>query len=328
MKKHPPLVSVVIPGFNVGPYLAPALESVLAQTCQDFEVILVDDGSTDDTLDIMRQYAAQDQRLKVFALHSNQGVVTARNVALQEASGQYIAMLDGDDLWTPDALEIRHAAAVSYPEADVIATDFACFTNKLPESSVGQVGLGPRAKQAFASCFASNNPMLIEEPFDLVATTHFAWLGATLVRRTAMSKIGNFAPDFNDYSQDTLLWLRLARNGIFVFSPQITAFYRQRPGSNMAILTAKKPKEQQYLKVLQWIQEKPEFNPHNATICRLTAECHHVCTHYYRHLADTTSAYEHAIRAIKNQPFLWKYWREVIALAVQSFGLFVFHRKS
>ncbi len=317
MKQDTPLVSVVIPCFNVAPYLAAALDCVLAQTFQDFEVILVDDGSTDNTLAIMQAYAARDNRIQVTALHKNQGILAARNTSMKEARGQYVAMLDGDDLWTPDALAARYAIAARFPDADVVATDFAWFTDTLPVKPIGQVGQGPRARLAFASCFTTDEPLLIREPFELMATTHFAWTGATLVRRAAMSAIGNFVPDFTG-PEDTLLWLRLAQRGVFVFSPKITAFYRQRQGSLVATLNLKGPKELQYLKILDWVKSKPEFARHNAVIRRLTAECHHVCNEYYRRVDNGTAAIVQAVRAVQNQPLSRQYWRSLAATGLQN----------
>ena len=137
-----PLVTVVTPCFNVAPFLGATLRSVQTQTLRDFEVILVDDGSTDDTLSIMRQFSSTDARFKVVALERNQGVVAARNVAMAQARGEFIAMLDGDDIWTRDALALRVELVRRYPSADVIATDFAWFEDELPDLPTGRVGLG------------------------------------------------------------------------------------------------------------------------------------------------------------------------------------------
>jgi GT2 family glycosyltransferase len=316
MKNEMPLVTVVTACFNTAPYLQATLRSIQAQTLSDMEVILVDDCSTDTTLAIMREFATQDQRFKVIALQRNQGVVAARNAAMAQARGRYIAMLDGDDLWKPDALAMRVALAERYPTASVIATDFAWFNDELPKLPIGKVGLGPGARKAFTDSFRSNEATLLDEPFDRVASIHFAWTGATLVRRSAMTAIGNFDPTFTG-PEDTLLWLRLAQQGAFVFSPQITAFYRQRAGSLVALLNVKGPKELQYLKVLEWIRKKPEFSPHSAVIRRLTAECHHISAQHYRRSGESSSARKQALGALQNQPLEWRYWRGLAAACLE-----------
>ena len=310
-----PLVTVIVPCFNTALYLAATLKSVQAQTFRDFEVLMVDDGSTDGTLAIMQDFAARNERCKVISLQQNQGIVAARNAALVQACGDYIAMLDGDDIWTPDALAVRVDVAQRHPSANVIATDFAWFENAPPAQPIGRVGLGPRAKRAFAESFATHEPTLLNDPFELVATTHFAWTGATLVRRAAMTAIGNFDPTFKG-PEDTLLWLRLAKQGVFVFVPEVTAFYRQRPGSLVTL--QKGPKELHYLKILDWVRKEPVFAAHANVIHRLLAECHHVCAQHYRRLGDGASACKHALSAIRNQPQVFGYWRELAAASLQA----------
>lgn len=315
MPNQNPLVTVVVPSFNTAPYLLATLKSVAAQIFQDFEVIMVDDGSTDGTLKIMQDFAVRQTHCKVISLKQNQGVVAARNAALAEACGEYIAMLDGDDIWTPDALAVRVEIAQDEPLADVIATDFAWFEDELPKQPIGRIGLGPRAKHAFSKSYATQHPTVLNRPFELVATTHFAWTGATLVRRAAMTAIGNFDAAFKG-PEDTLLWLRLAQRGPFVFAPQLTAFYRQRPGS--LVTQQKGPKELHYLKILDWIRHKPEFADQARVIDHLTAECHHVCVQYYRRSGNVSSAIQHALSAIKSQPKDWRYWRDLAAASFQA----------
>ncbi len=306
----PPVISVVVPCFNTAPYLPATLKSVEEQTFQDFEVLLVDDGSSDDTLAVLHAWAATDPRFKVIALARNQGIVAARDAALAVARGEYVALLDSDDVWTPDALAQRLAVARRYPSADVIATDFAWFEDELPATPVGRIGLGPSGARLFASAFATGEPVLLTEPFETVASLHFAWVAATLVRRAAMTAIGNFEPTVKT-SEDTLLWLRLAQRGAFVFMPQITAYYRQRAGSIIAL--GKGPKELPYLMVLDWVKDRPEFAAHRAVIQRIRAQCHHIGATYYRRLGETAAAVQHALSAVQAQLWVWVYWRGLAA---------------
>ena len=92
------LISVIIPVFNVRPYLAKALESVIRQTYSHLEIIVVDDGSTDGSGDICDEFAARDERIKVIH-QENRGLSAARNAGLDRAAGEYIAFLDSDDAW-------------------------------------------------------------------------------------------------------------------------------------------------------------------------------------------------------------------------------------
>ncbi len=107
MMPRNPLVSVVIPVFNGANFIERAVESVLAQTCTDFEIIIVDDGSTDDTQGVLSQFANLSN---LTCLHQdNAGPAQARNVGIKGATGEYIAFLDCDDIWFPEKLEAQLA---------------------------------------------------------------------------------------------------------------------------------------------------------------------------------------------------------------------------
>ena len=99
-------VSVVMPAYNVSTFIADAIESVLAQTFTDFELIIVDDGSTDDTVLICNRY--DDQRVRLVS-QKNRGLAGARNTGIRAANGEYVAFLDADDLWRPDKLQAHVA---------------------------------------------------------------------------------------------------------------------------------------------------------------------------------------------------------------------------
>ncbi len=99
-----PLVSVILPVYNASEYVGMAIESVLNQTYGSLEIIVVDDGSTDDTLAVLRRYAAEDHRIQI-VMQKHAGVARARNHAIELARGEFIAPLDSDDLWQPRKLE-------------------------------------------------------------------------------------------------------------------------------------------------------------------------------------------------------------------------------
>lgn len=116
-----PLVSILIPAFNTAPYIGTAIESCLAQTRSDLEVIVVDDGSTDGTGDVARRYLS-DPRVTVLESDRNGGVSRARNRALTRARGEWVATVDADDWMLPDRLDVLLDAARSY-RADLVGDD-------------------------------------------------------------------------------------------------------------------------------------------------------------------------------------------------------------
>lgn len=101
------MVSIITPCFNVSRYLLETIRSVQSQTIQDWELLLVDDGSIDKTRQICENASRIDPRIRAFALGTNQGAGTARNYAISRARGRFIAFLDGDDLWYPHKLEVQ-----------------------------------------------------------------------------------------------------------------------------------------------------------------------------------------------------------------------------
>lgn len=111
-----PTVSVIIPTYNRAHVLTRALESVLAQTFEDFEVLVVDDGSTDGTAALMAEYEARDERVRYLVQPQNAGVSAARNRGLREVRGAYIALLDSDDEWLPAKLERQVARFEELPD--------------------------------------------------------------------------------------------------------------------------------------------------------------------------------------------------------------------
>lgn len=108
-----PAVSVVIPCFNAARFLQRSIESVVGQTHRDLELIVVDDGSTDDSVAVAREMASTDARVRVHVLSERRGVAAARNAGLEVARGKYVAFLDADDWWMPAKLEKQLAAAAA-----------------------------------------------------------------------------------------------------------------------------------------------------------------------------------------------------------------------
>lgn len=99
------LVSIITPSYNSEKFIGKTIESVLAQTYQNWEMIIVDDKSTDSSTDIIKNYTEKDERIRLIMLNKNGGVASARNKAILECKGDYIAFLDSDDLWLPEKLE-------------------------------------------------------------------------------------------------------------------------------------------------------------------------------------------------------------------------------
>ena len=168
MTDEQPLVSVIIPVYNGTRYLRAALESVFAQTYRPFEVIVVDDGSTDDSGVIAQSFP--DVR---YIHQTNQGVAAARNHGIEAARGEFFAFLDQDDLWTPEKLKLQIEHLLSHPDLGYTLTQQQFF-------------LEPGA----------NLPAWFRK--ELLSTVHTGWvLGTLVVRRTTFEQVGNFVTGYS-----------------------------------------------------------------------------------------------------------------------------------
>lgn len=118
-----PLVSIIVPVYNVGAFVRPCVRSLLAQTYKNIEILIVNDGSSDDTVDVIKETAGDDPRIKVLD-KENGGLSTARNYGTERCSGDYIMYVDGDDLIAPVAVELMVTAATEHG-VELVATSFA-----------------------------------------------------------------------------------------------------------------------------------------------------------------------------------------------------------
>lgn len=117
-----PTFSVVIPLYNKQNYIAATLQSVLAQTFTDFEVIVVNDVSTDNSLTVAKSIT--DERIRIVSHEKNSGLSASRNTGISNSNAAYVAFLDADDIWKPEFLEKIHGLIVNYPEADLFGTNY------------------------------------------------------------------------------------------------------------------------------------------------------------------------------------------------------------
>lgn len=158
-----PTISVVVPTFNRGELIERSIRSVLDQTFSDFELIVVDDGSTDDTLEQLRQI--EDPRLRVLSHASNQGACAARNTGIEAARGRFIAFQDSDDVWAPDKLE-KQMAVMPADAADPVIV-YCGFVRIGPHGDVYGPGADIKLREGYILAqllqgnFVSTQTMLV-----------------------------------------------------------------------------------------------------------------------------------------------------------------------
>lgn len=220
----PARVSVIIPAFNSERYIADTIASALAQNYRPKEIVVVDDGSTDDTAAELAQFG---DRIKVVR-QENSGAGAARNRAVKESSGEWIAFLDSDDLWLPHKLERQMQCIEAHPEADfayhnwhVTHNESADAPSLLAEIEAAGVPERDRAESATCELGWLYNELLLD---CVVHTT------AVMMRRSLFDAVGGFDETIRQ-GQDYDLWLRASRKSIVAKHPATLSVYRIRSGS-------------------------------------------------------------------------------------------------
>ncbi|HEY9832880.1 MAG TPA: glycosyltransferase [Stenomitos sp.] len=208
-----PLISVIIPVYNGEKTIRETIYSVLSQTLQNFELIVVNDGSKDSTVEIVE--GIQDPRLKLFS-YPNAGQAMSRNRGFSHAVGEYISFLDADDLWTPDKLEAQLKALQENPQADVAYS----WTNYINES-------GQYLRQG-------SYVKVSGDVFKNLLVVNFLENGSNpLIRAKALTEVGGFDGAVTP-AEDWDMWLRLAARYHFVAVPSPQILYRVSATSSSA----------------------------------------------------------------------------------------------
>lgn len=206
-----PAISVIMAAYNGAGLIVETLESVKAQSFTDFEVIIVDDCSTDDTLAVARGF--DDPRIRVIAADSNQGVVAARNRAVAEARGRYIATLDHDDLCHPERFARQVAYLESHPGTVLVGTAAAILEN-------GMILPGSLA--------AITTPMLIE--WLLRIENPLVW-SSVMMRGDAARRLDPFTRPEMVFAEDFDVYHRISRLGTIARLDEELVTYRRHTGS-------------------------------------------------------------------------------------------------
>jgi glycosyltransferase involved in cell wall biosynthesis len=208
-----PLVSVIIPAYKVTEFVADAVRSALAQTYQNREVIVVNDGTPDT--EALEAALAPFRSQIVYLAKENGGLCSARNAGIRAARGEFIALLDGDDEWLPHYLEDQVGRALADPSLDVLYGDAEIF------------GDAPWAGRRWTELSPSNGQV----NYASLVSQRCTVMICALVRRSVLDRVGVFDESLRS-SEDFDLWLRIAHaGGRFDYTRRVLARYRKRSGS-------------------------------------------------------------------------------------------------
>lgn len=227
----PPLVSVVIAAYNAARYLPETLESVLHQTYPRVETILVDDGSTDDTPTAVRPFLPQIRYVR----RPHQGLAAARNAGLDLAGGDFVALIDADDLWLPEKLARQVEIALRHPDSGLVVCDGVKFGGRAPDlkdpsgeggrEATGRLLTGEVARMVDGS---PAGEITTDLHHVLLAQNRVACPAQTLIPRRVIERVGPFV---DSDSQDYEYYLRIASQWRVTVHGHPLVRYRVHPGS-------------------------------------------------------------------------------------------------
>lgn len=201
------LVSIIMPSYNTGRFIRETVESVLAQTCADWELIIVDDCSSDNTDEVISEFLA-DERIRCIKNEKNSGAAVSRNRALREARGKWIAFLDSDDLWEPRKLEKQ----IRFMEENGYHFSYTNYI-EIDEASVpnGRAVTGPKK-------------------ITKIGMYRYCWPGCLTVMYDA-EKVGLIQIEDIKKNNDYAMWLKVCRTADCYLLDEFLARYRKRSGS-------------------------------------------------------------------------------------------------
>lgn len=230
MNADPALISVVIIFLDAAPFLPEAIASVQAQTDPNWEILLVDDGSTDGSTEIARAQAqAHPDRIRYLehAGHANRGMSASRNLGVRQSRGTLIAFLDADDVWLPEKLARQRALLEQHPEADLV-----CGPTLWWWSWTGDTARPDRPRELGLAATEGLHPpgrlltALLREQARTPATC------SILMRRELFERVGGFEEQFRGMFEDQAFFAKVYLHGTTLVTATILDHYRQHPASH------------------------------------------------------------------------------------------------
>lgn len=205
-----PLVSVNIPAYNSGEFIERTVTSALRQTYGTIEVIVLDDGSTDNTADIVKRLQRDDSRIRYY-YQENRGLASSRNRLFEFSQGEYIAFLDHDDEWYPEKLDLQAGLLRDAPDTALVFSDLLCEESEGPKKSFRY--------------FDSRRPRKGRIFYDFLLSGNFIPLSSVLVKAGVLKNYLPFSKDFK-IAEEWELFLRMSRDFSFDYIDRVCGVYR------------------------------------------------------------------------------------------------------
>lgn len=234
MSKENPYFSIVVPLYNKQSHIRETIESILSQTYQNFEIIVVNDGSKDNSLKIAE--SIKDDRIQIIN-QKNQGVSVARNNGIRKSKANYIALLDADDIWLPDFLETIHKMTIEYPDAGIYATKYE-LVNKNGEHK--QISI-----KALLST-DDNYVGIIPNYFKSVTLGDLpVCASAVCIPKKIFIENNIWFPIAQKYGEDQHVWARVAMKYKVAYNTKVCALYMSETENNTSVENSKEKDPQE-----------------------------------------------------------------------------------
>lgn len=291
----PPAASVLLPVYNAGQHLVQAVESVLNQTFQNFEVLLLNDGSTDNSLQVLESFASIDRRCRIYSW-PNRGLFATLNAGLELAEAEFIIRMDQDDVCRPQRFEKQIFYMRQHPECVVVGSRVLFIdANGMPIFEVLDRYTHEEIERALLS-----RQLGIAHP-------------AAIIRRSALEAIGGYRPDYT-HAEELDLFLRLAEVGRLANLPEVLLDYRQHFASSSykyvieqsvsarnAVLDACKRRG------IAW--DDVERNMASPVLPQTRSDVHRKWAWWALGAGNLPTARKHAFHALRHQPISLENWR-------------------
>jgi glycosyltransferase involved in cell wall biosynthesis len=311
-------VSVIMPCHDAGRFLAPAVASVLEQDKGGrfgLELVILDDASSDPvTVETLRA-VAKDPRVRVVRSRSCLGAAAARNMALGHATGDYIAFLDGDDLWEPNHLDL-HLALRAGSSATLTSTDYDLIDDSGQVVTRGVMMASPQKGPRLRGAMGSQTRLTLERPRRLFVEACPAWTGSVVVDRGVLTTTSPF-DDRRRYAEDVDLWTRLSARCRFTFAPTVTAQHRQNPNS-LVSTAARGMVDLALAEVYADLRRSEDFLDLAMNLRSAAATNFFSAAHASRHAGGYDLAGRCAWRGIRLKPFMLRGYQELLLAALTS----------
>lgn len=284
-----PKVSVIIPSYNCEKYIAETIESVLHQTFDDFEIIIID-GSTDNTKNIIAGYiSGYPGKIRYFYQY-NRGVSAARNFGIKESKGDYIAFLDADDTWVPDKLKLQIELMKKYPGTAMIFTDGTSFNEKgiIKHSLVRPVNahqIKENFKKRILLTEFNDGTILKCDLFRDLLFENYIPTFSVLLTKDCLGKTGYFNENLQ-ISEDYELWIRVAQIYPILYLNKVTGYYRIRDDGLSGKIGVRLQRWQKWKGKMLEMFIKNYKGQHKKLIKNRIVECYQDALDGYMHCGD------------------------------------------